>query len=217
MASLGTSTPLERVIVVLMLRVALCLLYYLLYNICHAATSATVTYLSSGFMSFIFLSTNSDVPHSRLSLSSIFLHQRAAESLINRELLPSCSCGMASLPSSFFSPYSIIFRDTIHTMRFGSSSSSTAISAVLRLLLLLAAIACFPLFVAAEITVDEFNGKITPTAALPGFNVEGGSVFGNVVNALNHEQFFFIWTASAVYERPESKLFVSVFLLGAAT
>ncbi len=87
---------------------------------------------------------------------------------------------------------------------FGSPSSTIAISAVLRLLLLLAAIACFP-SVAAEITIEELYTKISPTASLPGFNVEGGSVFENFANTLNHEQFFFVYTGNVVFESPESE------------
>ena len=84
-------------------------------------------------------------------------------------------------------------------MLSSSSSSSTTISA------LLAASVGLPLLAAAaELTTDDLLAKISPTAALPGFNVEGGSVFTNLANALNHEQFFFIYTATLAYEKPES-------------
>ena len=61
-------------------------------------------------------------------------------------------------------------------MMFHSSfSSSTTISATF--LCLLAARASIPFVGAAEnnVTVDQLYAKIAPTAALPGFNVEGGS------------------------------------------
>ena len=90
-------------------------------------------------------------------------------------------------------------------MSFGSPSSSTTISALLRLILilLLAAIACFP-FVAAEITVDDlYKTTVALLEARPGFNTEGFSVFTNVVNAYNEGQFFFINTGSFVYENQE--------------
>ena len=56
-----------------------------------------------------------------------------------------------------------------------------------------------------EIIVDDLYQKINPNAALPGFNVEGGSVFINYADAYNHEQFFFVWPLSIVYEKPESE------------
>ena len=64
-----------------------------------------------------------------------------------------------------------------------------------------------PFVAAAEknnVTTDDLLAKINPTAALPGFNVEGGSVFTNAAMAMNEGQLFFIGIASAVYERPES-------------
>ncbi len=66
-------------------------------------------------------------------------------------------------------------------------------------------------FVAAQqnqteiITTDELYAKITPTAAPPGFNVEGGSVFANYVNAVNNKQFFFLATGTALFEKPGSE------------
>ena len=62
----------------------------------------------------------------------------------------------------------------------------------------------FPLVSAAEITVEDIYRKINPTAALPGFNVEGGSVFTNLVKTLNEGQLFFIRSGTTVVERPES-------------
>lgn len=78
---------------------------------------------------------------------------------------------------------------------FSSSSSSTKISTTF--LCLLAASGVGLPFVAAKnnITVDKLYAKINPTAAAPGFNVEGGSVFTNYVEALNQEQFFFMYDA----------------------
>ena len=74
------------------------------------------------------------------------------------------------------------------TMRFGfesSPSSSTTISALLRLLLV-AAIAYVP-FVAAETTGEELYATIASasTASLPGFNVEGTSVLTNTLQRLS--------------------------------
>ena len=81
-------------------------------------------------------------------------------------------------------------------------------SSIYATLCLLAASAGLPLcFVAAEnnITTDDLYTKIAPTAALPGFNVEGGSVFTNYVDAFNKGQAFFIVTGSWNYEKPESE------------
>ena len=74
------------------------------------------------------------------------------------------------------------------------------------LCLLAASVGILPFVAAAEnnVTTDDLLGKINPTAALPGFNVEGGSVFTNVVNALDHEQFFFSYAGVFVVEKPES-------------
>ena len=70
---------------------------------------------------------------------------------------------------------------------------------------LAASAASYP-FVAAqnqtEITTDQLYANISPDAAPPGFNVEGGSVFTNFVNAFNSKQFFFIMSGSYVYEKP---------------
>ncbi len=68
-------------------------------------------------------------------------------------------------------------------------------------------------FVAAQITTDELNEKISSTAApAPGFNVDGGSVFDNFVNAVNNMQFFFLTTGSWVYEKPGSEPRNFIFL-----
>ena len=64
--------------------------------------------------------------------------------------------------------------------------------------------ASLPFVASAEVTVDDLLTKINPTAALPGFNVEGGSVFTKVADAMNQEQFFFIDTGSNVFESPNS-------------
>ena len=85
---------------------------------------------------------------------------------------------------------------------FQSSSSSTATSTTS--LGLLAAISSISLVAATEITTDQLYSKIAATPALPGFNVEGGSVFENYVEALKNGQLFFIDTATLVYERPGS-------------
>ena len=85
------------------------------------------------------------------------------------------------------------------------SSSSTTIPTTF--LGLLAANVGLPLFVgAAEITIDDFYSKINPTAALPGFNVEGGSVFTNVAMAVKNKQLFFNMTGTFVFETPEADL-----------
>jgi hypothetical protein len=56
------------------------------------------------------------------------------------------------------------------------------------------------------ITTDELYGKISSTAApAPGFNVNGGSVFTNFVDAVNNGQLFSLQTGSFVYEKPESE------------
>ena len=69
--------------------------------------------------------------------------------------------------------------------------------------ILAASAATFP-FVAAQsqFTTDQFNGKISSTAAPRGYNVQGGSVFTNFVNALNDGQFFYLGTGTVVYEKP---------------
>ena len=83
-----------------------------------------------------------------------------------------------------------------------SFSSSTI---TFTILCLLAASVGIPLVAAAELTTDDLYAKITPTAALPGFNVEGGSVFTNFANAFNEGQLFRLHTGTLVYERPESE------------
>ena len=56
-----------------------------------------------------------------------------------------------------------------------------------------------------EITTDQLYAKISSTAATPGFNVDGGSVFNNYVNAFNNKQLFFLGTSRIdVRERPGS-------------
>jgi hypothetical protein len=80
-----------------------------------------------------------------------------------------------------------------------------ALSTLLRVLV--ASAASIP-FVAAqtEITTDELYGNLVSTAApAPGFNVDGGSVFTNFVNAVNNKQMFFLRTGTNVYEKPESE------------
>ncbi len=82
--------------------------------------------------------------------------------------------------------------------------SSTSVSTLLHVLALVAS-ACLP-FVAAQFTTDQFNTKISSTAAPPGYNVDGGSVFNNFVNALNDGQLFFIQAGTAVFEKPGSEI-----------
>ena len=94
-------------------------------------------------------------------------------------------------------------------MMFHSSfSSSTPISTTF--LCLLAARASIPFVAAAEIDeaeiIDDFYSKINPTAALPGFNVEGGSVFTNVARALKNKQLFFNMTGTFVFETPDADI-----------
>ena len=87
------------------------------------------------------------------------------------------------------------------------SSSSPTISTTF-LGLLVASASILSLVAAAEnnVTVDQLYGKLTSTtAAPPGFNVEGGSVFTNLANAMNQGQFFLLDTGTAAYERPESE------------
>ena len=89
-----------------------------------------------------------------------------------------------------------------------SSSSSTTISATF--LGLLAASAGIPFVAAAEITTDDLYAKINPTAALPGFNVEGGSVFTHVAKAMNEGQLFWRHTKTILREVPESAPFQKI-------
>ena len=73
---------------------------------------------------------------------------------------------------------------------------------------LAASAASIPFVVAqtpAPVTTNDLYAKISPTAASPGFNVEGGSVFANFVNAVNDEQFFQLRTYGIVYEKPNSE------------
>ena len=56
----------------------------------------------------------------------------------------------------------------------------------------------------SEVTTDQLLEKITPNPPLPGFNVEGGSVFTNFAGAYNNGQFFFLVTDNLVYEKPGS-------------
>jgi hypothetical protein len=63
-------------------------------------------------------------------------------------------------------------------------------------------------FAAAQtlITTDQVYATLSSTAApAPGFNAEGGSVFGNFVNAFNNKQFFLIMSGSYFYEKPGSE------------
>ena len=79
------------------------------------------------------------------------------------------------------------------------------------LLRVLAAGAATIPFVAAQnqtelITTDDLYGTLSSTTApAPGFNVQGGSVFTNFVNAVNDGQFFLLRTGSWLYEKPGSE------------
>ena len=88
-------------------------------------------------------------------------------------------------------------------MMFHSSSSPITST----FLGILAASVGIPFVAAAQnnITTDDLLAKIAPTAALPGFNVEGGSVFTNLANTINAGQLFFIVTATLLYEGPETE------------
>ena len=88
-----------------------------------------------------------------------------------------------------------------------SSSSSPTISTTF--LGLLAASVKISLVAAKNnITVEQLYEKLTSTtAALPGFNVEGGSVFTNFADALNNEQLFILDSGSNFYETPEREPF----------
>jgi hypothetical protein len=82
---------------------------------------------------------------------------------------------------------------------------------------LVASAASIP-FVAAqtsetEITTEQLYGTLSSTAApAPGFNVGGGSVFTNYVNAFNNKQLFMIRAGSGVYEKPATEPVQFTFL-----
>ena len=80
------------------------------------------------------------------------------------------------------------------------------------LLRVLAASAVSISFVAAQFNTSQFVAKISSTAAPPGYNVQGGTVFDNFVNALNDGQFFLLGTGSLVFEKPESEPLQYTFL-----
>ena len=86
---------------------------------------------------------------------------------------------------------------------FESPSSITISTTFLGLL----AISFSPWAAAAgnNITTDDLHAKINPTTALPGFNVDGGSIFTNYVDAHKNKQLFWMKTGSNVFERPESE------------
>ena len=112
--------------------------------------------------------------------------------------------GPAALSSR---PHRLSLETTAMTLS-SSSSSSTTISATF--LGLLAASAGIPFVAAAEITTDDLYAKINPTAALPGFNVEGGSVFTHVAKAMNEGQLFWRHTKTILREVPESAPFQKI-------
>ena len=82
--------------------------------------------------------------------------------------------------------------------------STTSVSTLLLHVLALAASARLP-FVAAQFNANQFVAKISSSAASPGYNVQGGTVFDNFVNALNDGQFFLLNTGNNVFEKPESE------------
>jgi hypothetical protein len=86
-----------------------------------------------------------------------------------------------------------------------------------KLLHVLAASAATIPFVAAQnqtkLTTEQLYGTLSSTAApAPGFNVGGGSVFTNFVNAVNNKQLFLLWTGNWVYEKPDSETVPLTFL-----
>ena len=100
-------------------------------------------------------------------------------------------------------------------MLHSSSPSSTTIISATCLCLLAASVVGIPFVEAAEnnvTTTDDLLAKISPTAALPGFNAEGGSVFTNFADTYNNGQLFFIWPLTLVYETPEAET-VSISVL----
>ena len=60
------------------------------------------------------------------------------------------------------------------------------------------------------VTADQL--QFAPAAALPGFNLEGGSVATNFLNAFNEKQFFLIKHGSFVYEKPASDTVLGSYL-----
>ena len=90
-------------------------------------------------------------------------------------------------------------------MMFHSPFTSSNIIYAILCLLAASVSLDLPLFVAAtNITTDDLYSKISPTAAAPGFNVEGGSVFTNLANTINAGQLFWLRSGSAVQERPDA-------------
>ncbi len=89
-------------------------------------------------------------------------------------------------------------------MFFSTPTTNTSVSTLLHVL---AVIASIPFIAAQNVTTDDLYAKISLTAALPGFNVDGDSVFTNFVNAVNNRQFFhlIIGTGGLVHEKPESE------------
>ena len=86
-----------------------------------------------------------------------------------------------------------------------SSSSTTIISTTLLGGLLAISVGILPFVAAAEnnVTTNDLLAKISPTAAAPGFNVEGGSVFTNYVDMVNNGQLFILDSGNNFYETPE--------------
>lgn len=56
-----------------------------------------------------------------------------------------------------------------------------------------------------ELTAEQLYATLSSTTAPPpGFNVKGGSVFENFVNAFNNKQLFMIGTGTGLFEKPGS-------------
>ena len=96
---------------------------------------------------------------------------------------------------------------TTAMMMFHSSSSSSTSIIIPALLVASASISFVVAQTETEIApiIDKLNGKISSTAAPPGYNVEGTSVFTNLARAYRDGQFFILRTGSWVYEKPESE------------
>ena len=57
-----------------------------------------------------------------------------------------------------------------------------------------------------ELTTDELYANLKSTATpAPGFNVVGGSVFQNYVDAVNNKQLFMVGSGRNVWEKPGSE------------
>jgi hypothetical protein len=95
-------------------------------------------------------------------------------------------------------------------LRQNQPTNITMFFSLSTLLRVLVASASIP-FVAAqasetELTTNDLYGTLSSTAAAPGFNVGGGSVFTNFVNAFNDGQFFHLGNSGTMFfEEPGSE------------